>query len=770
MLKSLFLTISLLLLTACAQTQNLKAPFKSDISPKIMRADVSVNGRTSQLNHIDIAFLGKTIPSTYSDNKIGNSRHYNWWVSKHFALKSDLPENKVRLYLELLEMSYPHYVELFGMEPLNIEHQRIAVVYGSSRTRIKEAMIDDGFLRGVHKTAGGETMFYNRAGYNFPSHREHHQRYIVIHETMHAFHMALNGHSTWAPNWITEGLADSIASHVYDPDSKTLTFMVFDRAPMNYLSLGLKQYHQAQQPTIIQINDDPTLKRGLNFLIVHFLMNNPTRHLYFKRFIQELMQANPHSEYTLPVAKNLLKTTFPNWKRLEQQFRTFVNNLQPSFTVSGPWEQNGAAYWLRSSNNNTLYQLSIHPNKTPNHPILDFPQPDADPLFIQQSNQIAATIHFEPSQTHIGEIGIGLKPNTTHSAIILPLMITGGRKIQLRLDSIGGQNYSAALEANLVQAIRSAANLNIRVTPNGQGINVILQTPQHQQSFNFKTPFLIDTQAYELLGRNMNHKITPYISTHHFDAHRNAMQTTNHWGYTESNLLLRALNTCEQYLIQLSGCQNKITYLTEQLRDPTKHTLISHSITTLLDNWKSKLMDDAIFELSGVKLRPFFYQNKLYVSLVNPTKHPVSIQLEGSQVKTFTTGTHRIELSTQATRLTYQIAWQNMRSSKELDLASPKFDGVQLTLTQHDNQLTVSLSGPYSGKTTGNISLYFYSFAKPNIDIPIWQSAVSIEPYATKRWIIKEIDLKHYVNGRMEVSAILNVDGEPILLTRTLEQ
>ena len=113
-------------------------------------------------------------------------------------------------------MAYPHYVALFGMAPPNIERQRIAVVYGSSRSRVREAMLDDGFLRGVHKTAGGETMFYNRAGYNFPSHREHHQRYIVIHETMHAFHMALNGHSTWAPNWITEGLADSIANHVYE--------------------------------------------------------------------------------------------------------------------------------------------------------------------------------------------------------------------------------------------------------------------------------------------------------------------------------------------------------------------------------------------------------------------------------------------------------------------------------------------------------------------------------------------------------------------------
>ena len=188
------------------ETKNL-APH-SIPKPTEMDASIEVDGRLSKLVSMDIQHVGKTIPYTYSQNKIGNSPGYEWWVSKHFAIKSDLPEKKVKLYLELLELSYPHYVSLFGAEPVNIENQRIAVVYGASRESIKESMFDDGFTRGVHKHAGGETMYYNRAGYSFPSHREQHQRYIVIHETMHAYHMALTGHSTWAPNWITEGLAD----------------------------------------------------------------------------------------------------------------------------------------------------------------------------------------------------------------------------------------------------------------------------------------------------------------------------------------------------------------------------------------------------------------------------------------------------------------------------------------------------------------------------------------------------------------------------------
>ncbi|MCF2834213.1 hypothetical protein L1273_22615, partial [Pseudoalteromonas sp. DL2-H6] len=73
----------LALLSGCKTT-------RSDIaaipSPADMRSEISVNGRVSTLRHIDIQHVGKQIPLTYSDGKIANSRGYDWWVSKHFAL------------------------------------------------------------------------------------------------------------------------------------------------------------------------------------------------------------------------------------------------------------------------------------------------------------------------------------------------------------------------------------------------------------------------------------------------------------------------------------------------------------------------------------------------------------------------------------------------------------------------------------------------------------------------------------------------------------
>jgi len=186
-----------------------------------MDADVVVSGLTATMQKIDMVHVGRNVPKTYAGDRVGNSPGFTWWVSKHFALKTDRTEDHARLYLELLELTYPYYVEHFGDEPPAIDHTRIPVVYASSWNQAREAMIDDGILRGP--SGGGETMYFNKVAYSFPSFYEEHQRYIVIHETTHAFQMCLTGESRLIPTWFTEGIADSLAHHVYDPKAHRLT-------------------------------------------------------------------------------------------------------------------------------------------------------------------------------------------------------------------------------------------------------------------------------------------------------------------------------------------------------------------------------------------------------------------------------------------------------------------------------------------------------------------------------------------------------------------
>ncbi|WP_065978324.1 hypothetical protein [Pseudoalteromonas lipolytica] len=823
MTKIISLTLLTLLLTACQPTPNASANNnKPDIdniksAPSNMQANITVQGHTSTLNNMDIEFLGKTIPYTYSDGKIGNSRGYNWWVSKHFALKSDLPKEKVTLYLELLEMAYPHYVALFGMAPPNIERQRIAVVYGSSRSRVREAMLDDGFLRGVHKTAGGETMFYNRAGYNFPSHREHHQRYIVIHETMHAFHMALNGHSTWAPNWITEGLADSIAHHVYDPEHKQLTVMVFDRAPMNYIETGLKQYYSANKPTIEEINDDPALKRGLNFFIIHYLLSSPERAQYFADFIEELRLANPHSEATLSTANSLLKSTFKNWSEIEQGFADFVENIQPSFhIVSGPWEQDGNAYWLRNTQSTALSRLDINPPSAANHPVMDFPAPKPSSLIdVANKNQVAALIEFEAAQLHRGKIGIALqgkrnqKNQKYRRTFVGEEQASDDQLLMLVVEDsshliINVQNYDnfktkqIALTPEIKDALIADKKLAINLTLEQAQLRVNLHaqrgskkvTQQFSIPLNKQMISTLNSEKISLLGQNNNHKITPYL----FNptptrlvsvTAENAL--TNPWLFKNYALLNRVFKTCQQHERFIPQCDLELSNILAKLPSIELHDEASSELEFLENQYITTLNNTGFSTLSGVKSDIYYHQQKPFLRVVNPTGSSLEITAQVSLIdsadklikthqlkRNLTSGTHNISLLTEinADKITIAqtLKWKSLTHQTTLSKRVTPFNGVEFNVVktkEHEDHWLVAfnLSGPYSGETTGDIILTSTLFEQAT-PAKSQQKSVDIAPYEQKTYTFKVT--KTDKPKQISVKAILNVDGEPIRLIQEL--
>ena len=816
MIKNIFFLITLALLTACGTEQ-------SDIAQdttiplakvdKTLKADISVQGYTSTMNNIDIEFLGQTIPSTYSDGKIGNSRGYNWWISKHFALKSDLPEEKVTLYLELLEMAYPHYVALFGMEPPNIGRQRIAVVYGSSRARVREAMLDDGFLRGVHKTAGGETMFYNRAGYNFPSHREHHQRYIVIHETMHAFHMALNGHSTWAPNWITEGLADSVAHHVYDPKQKQLTVMVFDRAPMNYIETGLKQYYSANKPTIEQINDDPALKRGLNFFIIHYLLSSPERAQYFAYFLEQLRLANPHSEATLSTANTLLKQTFKDWQAIEQGFADFVKEIKPSFhIVSGPWEQNGNAYWLRNTDSDKLARLDINPANTATHPVMDFPAPAKHELInIANNNQAAALIEFEASHIHRGEIGIALqlarsehnkqyrttfigteRPKEDH---LLSFTVIDGERIVIESShSEELKTLQIALTPEIKHAIAQNNLLGLNIEIDQSQLNITVKAKYNQViKQQFAIPLTkalsksLDAEKISLLSKNNNHAITPYLFSHISLRQRVSghTQVTNPWLFKQSNLLSRLFKTCQQHLSQLNNCDTELSNLMAKIPSTEQHTSIHTELTLILHHYIKQLGHNGFKTLSGFDSHIYFNQQDAFLRVYNPSDFDLKMSADVSFLNdnkeiintqhisnVLSSGTHNLDLvlpkDTARIVVEQQLQWQSLNYQSTLQQTLPFFNGVELTVEHSKSDkgnwlFNVTLSGPYSGRTTGTLTLSANSYEQA-IAINSQQQAVEIVPYEDKTYRF-ELAPNRLLN-LVTVTALLDVDGEAIKIVK----
>ncbi len=764
-----------------------------------MAVDIEVIGRLSKLKDLDIEYLGKRIPYTYSHNKINNSPGYNWWVSKHFAIKSDLPEHKVKLYLELLELSYPHYVSLFGAEPANIENQRIAVVYGASRESTKSTMLDDGFTRGVHKHAGGETMYYNRAGYSFPSHREQHQRYIVIHETMHAYHMALTGHSTWAPNWITEGLADSIASHVYYPERKELAVMVFDRAPMNYIASGLKQYVKGNKPSIEAINNDPALKRGLNFFIVHFLLSDPERAYYFSLFRDRLMAANPHSSDTLPTASRLLKETFPNWQKLEQEFAEFVSGIQASFMIaSGPWEQNGDKYWIRSYKEPLPARLDIRPNN--NKLSFDFPQPEPSVLVEQTGNFVAgALIDFTPEHIKRGSIGLALGVEYSadnqdylanyegeykaESDSYLSVTIEQGRKLTLAANNLDFAKHSYPLSQDMVEAIKQELKLGVATSIKQNKLIITLKTNGQQQAVSIplttKLQNSIETGKLALLANNNKHQLTPYFNGQPPKSDYFTQPDAKQW--TSNTQLYRLFKTCVEFNLncpeQLSQSISKLALEPKQAEQIAQ--LEKQIIAITKDN------DEALLSLSGLAFHLVHNNDGLRQEVDVPATTSANINseftwLQGEQkLETFTqlkrmsAGSQQqiIRDNNKADKLAVKntIEWQGQRFVVEHKTDKQAFDGVYLTPNiKFDNDtLTVSalLTGPYSGETEGTIK---FELLPNESSVKLSEQAVKLSPYQAKTWQHSFTLAKGDTQQAIEITADLVVDGEGVLLSEMI--
>ncbi len=279
----------ILLLLLCARCL---AASEAIPNPSDQAADVRIEGRSSTAIHVDVAKIGQTLPDTFAGVPLGNTPGFDWYVSRHYALKTDAGDAPAREYLELLECAWPHYARLFGQTPIGIERKRLAVVYGQSKKSLDRA------LKGDHLnwnfSGGGITFEQWRIAYAYPSGSLHYQqRYILIHECTHLYQMCLSGRCDNTPIWFVEGVADGLASHVYDERAKRITFDVFDKAtPANFLDQGLAAMRQNPK-TIREIDRDSKVSRGVGFLLVHFLRGTPERRTKFQTWCKGLL-ANPN--------------------------------------------------------------------------------------------------------------------------------------------------------------------------------------------------------------------------------------------------------------------------------------------------------------------------------------------------------------------------------------------------------------------------------------------------------------------------------------------
>jgi len=311
--------------------------------PSETPARVIVSGRTSTVKEVKIVRTGKGIPETFSGKMLKNTPGFDWYVSQHYALKTDYPEQKARFYLTMLELAYPHYVELFGAEPADMDKLRMAAVYGSSKRQLGKALMSDGI---VWDFRGGGITFESgyRCSYVYPSGSlKYHQRYILLHEATHLFQMCLAGTVYNTPNWYYEGVADALGAHVYDSARRQLTVDVFDKPTTHdYFDEGLREFRR-QPETAERIFRKGEASRGKSFLLIHFFLLDPDRAQKLRLLRDEL---RVRRRYDPVHAGKLLQELLGPWPKINAEFDAWRASLHNTFHYAEwGWEQDADALW-----------------------------------------------------------------------------------------------------------------------------------------------------------------------------------------------------------------------------------------------------------------------------------------------------------------------------------------------------------------------------------------------------------------------------------------
>ncbi|MCJ8320454.1 MAG: hypothetical protein MJK12_12525 [Colwellia sp.] len=801
-------------------------------SPTDMKANVITNARVSTVKHIDVAYVGKQIPFTFSDGKVANTEGFEWYVSKHFALKTDYPAKRAKFFLELLELSYPYYVEYFGMEPPNIDQQRIASTYATSNDKLRNAMFDDGFNRGIHHTAGGEAMYYNWVGYSFPTERPQHQRYISIHETMHSYQMAL-GNYPWTPSWHGEGLGDSTANHNFNSKKKQLTVFGHDVPIFDMMSWGINSYQKYEQPSIVDIHNRKSFDRGLNVLFIQFMYNNPEYSQYMKVYHQEVMRQQTDSR-----AKSLeiLQAIVPNWPELEANFKVWVTNIEETHIVAsrGQWEMDGNMFYKRKSSFDYAPQrvgFTMTPAEKPSYRpfMIDFPSPDASELVLDAERGVAEPtlsylLAYKKASLAKGQLGMAFAVKLTDEnsdAIAKDYRSWKGANTdldqQLRvevksantlvIDSrlLAGKLNEYPLPDDIVASLakQTSPELGISIEFKKQQLSITVKTTNAKI---FSISENISSEQYQqLINRNFGlvssdnqHGITPFVDDGRDlkpnKADYSQQTAANAWGFKGDNLAQRFARANWKAGKQTpKSWRSAFARLNSAALTPKTADAEIAAVNNLMVSLANDGADlnDALAELSGVQLQVDWLGDsasdmKEYAIITNRSEMAISGTIH---FKVGSTQSTAIKISAKAgekvkvqlpvellsqgklvtSHFTYQ--WQQQNISQTVEQKTKQYHGYQLA----------NLSGEFSeDEFTLNANLHgpFAGKTEGEVTFDLYHGdkkesvtqSFSIKPY-------QELELKHSFkatekevehNAWFEVSIVAEVDGEPVLLRKRL--
>ncbi len=317
-----------LLIVACLVSSALGAEVPP---PSATPAEIIVNGTTSTAKDIVVVDVGQNVPDTYSAPDFRPTAGFKFYVSEHYALKTDMGDDWARHVLELSELALPHMIELTGLTPPD-PTKRMAIIYGQSRETMNRAMQSDIGTQ-WHGPGGGITLYNNYAAYNYPSGAlTYHKRALLIHENLHLLQGVVTKHSMGGEN-----TTYAFEQHVYNDDEKQLTVLVFDKAPINnWTDTGLAELQNA----FVSISDFFRHRFGSGDgaqVFLHFFLSDPDRWMRW-RLVRDAMYNHEPILETAEKAFDL--------DQLNDEWEAWLAKRRNTFRhVDWGWEQNGNVIW-----------------------------------------------------------------------------------------------------------------------------------------------------------------------------------------------------------------------------------------------------------------------------------------------------------------------------------------------------------------------------------------------------------------------------------------
>lgn len=513
--RGMLIIVAVLVSLACAEVP----------PPSATPADVIVSGRTSTPVSIAVEAVGQEIPRTFSKDHLKNAEGFAWYVSEHYALQTDYDAGHAKHLLTLLELAYPHYVELFGHPLKDLDTTRMAVIYASSRDSLARVMAADGIAWNFN--GGGICYEGINAAFNYPSGSlQYHQRYIMLHEAVHLYQMCLNGTAATTPWWYYEGIADGCANHVWDEAKKTLTMAVVDKATVNnWYDVGMSIYRN-EPFTAGDILKGARGGRDVSYLLVNYFLTDPGRMLKFWIWRDELFRLNLYNQHQAD-SDRLMDELF-GLEKLDAGFKAWLEARKPSFHyVDWGWEQDGDAlvsYGWPQSGQYAQTDLAFAPGERAVHDplVMDYPPATRSALVDAPRRGIdepviGAVVNFALTpDAGVAGMGLGVVDRG-----MVRVLVKESRKLVIDATGIEGLEGGERNEIDFTQSMRHLSDktheVGLTITIGKDFLRVAAKAADGQESESVVAAITISPELRErimsrplaVVSRDGRHRITP---------------------------------------------------------------------------------------------------------------------------------------------------------------------------------------------------------------------------------------------------------------------